>query len=255
MQRQTEGQQMAATVETVEVAGKAVPVQRVSATVKWYTPCPQPNGLQATEEGMWVIDQKDHPLMAMLLDWDTGKEIRSFPTETNHSSGITWTGEHIWVASTYPPTMLFEYDKDGNELRRLPTPGATEKAGGHGLEWIDGKLWVTVPPSATTYQIDPKDGKVLKQFPAPGKRPHGVGWDGKYLWVAETSLRSITAYTPDGDPVRVLQMEEGPVEGPAPHGMTYWKGQPNGSTSTNGQLWYCDADTRAVCTIDIPDTP
>jgi hypothetical protein len=67
--------------------------------------------------------------------------------------------------------------------------------------------------------------------------------DGKHLGVAETSLRSITAYTLDGEPVRVLQMEEGPVEGPAPHGMTYWK----------GQLWYCDADTRAVCTIDIPD--
>jgi hypothetical protein len=37
-------------------------------------------------------------------------------------------------------------------------------------------------------------------------------------------------------------MEPGPAEGPDPHGMTYWK----------GQLWYCDAGTRAVCTIDVP---
>src|SRR5437867_458868 len=146
--------------------------ERVTAQVRWYTPCPQPNGLQAVEEGMWVIDQKDHPLRALLLDWQDGHELRSFPTETNHSSGITWDGEHVWVASTYPPIELFEYSVNGKELRRLPTPGATERNGAHGLEWIDGKLWVTVPPSATTYQLDPRDGRVLKQFPAPGKRPH-----------------------------------------------------------------------------------
>jgi hypothetical protein len=220
----------------------AIPSQTVSATFRWHTPCPQPNGLQAVDEGMWVIDQKDHPLMAMLLDWKTGKEIRSFPTETNHSSGITWTGEHIWIASTYPPIMLFEYTAGGKELRRLPTPGANEKSGAHGLEWIEGKLWVTVPPSATTYQLDPKDGRVLKQFPAPGNRPHGVGWDGTHLWVCETSKRTITAYTLDGTPVRELALGPGPVEGPEPHGMTYWK----------GELWYCDAATRAVCTIRIP---
>ncbi|CAA9273975.1 MAG: hypothetical protein AVDCRST_MAG77-3417 [uncultured Chloroflexi bacterium] len=229
-------------------------VVKVTAQLRWYTPCPQPNGLQATEEGMWVIDQQDHPLMAMLLDWETGKEIRSFPTETNHSSGITVAPNgNIWVASTYPPTMLFEYAPDGTELRRLPTPGATEKAGGHGLEWIDGKLWVTVPPSATTYQVDPQDGRILKQFPAPGKRPHGVGWDGKHLWVTETSMRTFTAYTLDGEVARVLELEAGPAEGPEPHGMTYWKGQSSGSTGTRGQLWYCDAATRAVCTVDIPE--
>ena len=218
-----------------------IPTQRVTAAVRWYTPCPQPNGLQAVDEGVWVIDQKDHPLMAMLLDWESGKIIRQFPTDTNHSSGITWDGQHIWVASTFPPIQLFEYSADGKELRRLPTPGANEKSGAHGLEWIDGTLWVTVPPSATTYQLDPTDGRVLKQFPAPGSRPHGIAWDGAHLWVAETTKRSITAYTLEGDPVRVLELEPGPVEGPSPHGMTYYR----------GQLWYCDADTRAMCTIDL----
>lgn len=218
-----------------------IATQKVSARVRWYTPCPQPNGLQATAEGIWVIDQKDHPLRALLLDWKDGHELESFPTETNHSSGITWDGEHVWIASTYPPIELFVYTRDGKEVRRLPTPGANEKSGAHGLEWIDGKLWVTVPPSATTYQLDPAEGRVLKQFPAPGKRPHGIGWDGELLWVAETTLRTITGYTLDGESRRVLELEPGPAEGPAPHGMTYWQ----------GQLWYCDADTRAVCTIDV----
>jgi len=232
----------------------AVPTQRVSATFRWNTPGPQPNGIQATEEGVWVIDQKD--LKVYLLDWKDGHTLHSFDTETNHSSGITLepTGE-IWVSSTYPPIDLFRFSRDGKVLRRLDTPGKNEKSGAHGLEWIDGKLWVTVPPSATTYQLDPETGKVLKHFPAPGKRPHGVGWDGNLLWVAETGKRTITAYTLEGQAVRILELEAGPKEGPDPHGMTYWKGEPNQSTSTHGQLWYCDADTRAVCTIDIPDAP
>ena len=235
----------------------AIPTQQVSATVRWYTPCPQPNGLQATDEGVWVIDQKDHPLMAMLLDWETGKILHQFPTETNHSSGIAVeigphgrgsTGDKdnakdgaIWIASTYPPIELFRYSRDGKVTRRLDTPGRTDKNGAHGLEWIEGRLWVTVPPSATTYQLDPNTGAVLKQFPAPGSRPHGVAWDGTHLWVAETTKRTITAYTLDGAPVRELALTPGPKEGPDPHGMTYYR----------GNLWYCDAATRAMCTIPL----
>lgn len=223
------------------MATKTASAERVTARLRWYTPGPQPNGLQATPEGMWVIDQKD--LKVYLLDWRDGRELHSFPTQTNHSSGITWDGEALWVASTFPPIELFRISRDGRELRRLPTPGASEKSGAHGLEWIDGKLWVTVPPAATTYQLDPADGRVLKQFPAPGSRPHGIAWDGRHLWVAETSKRTITAYTLDGEAVRVLELEDGPAEGPDPHGMTYFE----------GELWYCDAETRAVCTIAVPE--
>jgi sugar lactone lactonase YvrE len=214
--------------------------EKVMATLRWHTPCPQPNGLQAVDEGVWVIDQKD--LRCYLLAWDDGRILRDFPTGTNHSSGITWDGEALWVASTFPPIELFRYAPDGRELDRLPTPGANERSGAHGLEWIEGKLWVTVPPSATTYQLDPSDGRVLKQFPAPGNRPHGLAWDGRLLWVAETTKRSLTAYTLDGQVARVLELAAGPAEGPDPHGLTYH----------NGELWYCDAATRAMCTVEIP---
>jgi len=183
-----------------------------------------------------VIDQDD--LHVYLLDWRDGGVIKQFPTTTHHSSGITWDGEALWVASTFPPIELFRYAPDGTELARLPTPGASEKSGAHGLEWIDGKLWVTVPPSATTYQLDPADGRILRQFPAPGNRPHGLAWDGQILWVAETAQRTITGYDLDGTVRRVLAVAEGQ---PDPHGLTYHQ----------GHLWYCDADTRLVATIPL----
>lgn len=215
-------------------------IERVQATPRWKTPGPQPNGLQAVPEGLWVIDQDD--LFVYLLDWADGSIIKKFPTETYHSSGITWDGEAIWVASTFTPIELFRYATDGTELKRLPTPGASERSGAHGMEWIDGKLWVTVPPSATTYQLDPEDGRILRQFPAPGNRPHGLAWDGETLWVAETTHRTITGYDLEGNVRRVLALEEGqPAEGPDPHGMTYYQ----------GQLWFCDAETRLVASIQL----
>ncbi len=216
-----------------------VTTERVRGQARWHTPGPQPNGLQAVAEGVWVIDQ--HDLHVSLLDWRDGRELHRFPTATNHSSGIGWDGEAVWVASTFPPIALFRYALDGTELARLPTPGASERSGAHGLEWIDGKLWVTVPPAATTYQLDPADGRVLRQFPAPGGRPHGLAWDGELLWVAETTLRTITGYTLDGEIRRVLELEPGPPEGPNPHGLTFH----------DGALWYCDADTRLVATIPL----
>ena len=213
--------------------------ERVRGQGRWQTPGPQPNGLQAVEEGLWVIDQ--HDLRVSLLDWSDGRTLRTFPTATNHSSGIGWDGEALWVASTFEPIALFRYAPDGTELGRLPTPGASAASGAHGIEWIDGTLWVAVPPAATIYGLDPADGRVLAQFPAPGGRPHGLAWDGTTLWVAETTLRTITGYGLDGTVRRVLALEPGPAEGPNPHGLTYHE----------GELWYCDADTRLVATIPL----
>src|SRR4029078_2384084 len=76
-------------------------IERVQETPRWKTPGPQPNGLQAVPEGMWGIDQEE--LFVSLLDWQDGRVLKKFPTETYHSSGITWDGEAIWVASTFTP--------------------------------------------------------------------------------------------------------------------------------------------------------
>lgn len=212
-------------------------IEWVHGEPRWETPGPQPNGLQASERGLWVIDQDD--LHVYLLDWESGNTISKFPTATHHSSGITADGEALWISSTFTPIELFRYSTDGQVLQTLPTPGASEQSGAHGLEWIDNTLWVTVPPAATTYQLDPQDGAIIQQFAAPGTRPHGLAWDGTLLWVAETNDRTITGYTLTGQIQRILALEAGPAAGPNPHGLTFWQ----------GQLWYCDADTRLVCTI------
>ena len=65
----------------------------------WTTPGPRPNGLQASEDGLWVIDAENSHLYK--LDYATGDVMVDVPTETYKSSGLTLGDGEVWVASTH----------------------------------------------------------------------------------------------------------------------------------------------------------
>jgi streptogramin lyase len=198
------------------------------------TPGPQPNGMQATAEGLWILDQGTNEVHLVSYG---GEVLRRLATASDRGSGITDDGENLWLASTYSREILKVDRETGATLAAFPTPGAGA-TGAHGLEWREGALWMAVPPAATLYQVDPADGLAVRRaFPAPGNRPHGIAWDGDRLWCAETSHRTLYLLDPrDG---AVADGIEIPTAYPEPHGMTFW----------DGALWYCDATTRAVCRI------
>ena len=69
----------------------------IQVEVTFKAPGPHPNGLQATEDGLWILDQDTKK--ADLVSYD-GQLIRSLDTETDKGSGITVAGSHLWIAST-----------------------------------------------------------------------------------------------------------------------------------------------------------
>jgi streptogramin lyase len=199
-------------------------------------PGPQPNGMQATPDGIWFLDQGNNQVSLVSYE---GRVLKTYETTSDRGSGITDTGEVLWVASTYSREILKLDRSDGSRLATFDTPGAAA-TGAHGLEWRDNKLWMAVPPSSTIYQVDPEDQfRVLHSIPAPGGRPHGIAWEGDDLWCVETSHRAIYCLNPrDGS---VKQKIEIPAPHPEPHGMTRW----------DGCFWYCDATTRAVSRLSL----
>lgn len=208
-----------------------------SPEIRFEAPGPHPNGMQATAEGLWVLDQADNRLHLMSYD---GVILRDLATDADRGSGVTHTGDALWIASTYNCQLMRIDPQTGTTLAAYPSPGA-DKTGSHGLEWRDGKLWVATPPSATVYQVDPDDGcRVLRSFAAPGNRPHGIAWHGNDLWLVETNHRAIYLMATDTGAIK-LKLEL-PADAPEPHGMTVW----------DGAFWYCDADTRVICTVPIP---
>jgi streptogramin lyase len=204
----------------------------------YLTPGPHPNGLQATAQGLWCLDQQTNRLQ--MVDYDSGEVLIDLATESDRGSGITDDGENLWIASTYNCKILKLDRHTGTTVGLYESPGAA-KTGAHGLEWRDGKLWVANPPSATIYQLDPADEcKIIKNFPAPGNRPHGLGWRGDELWCVETNHRAIYCFDTGNGAIRFkLQL---PDEAPEPHGMTIWQ----------NDFLYCDAETHVMCRLPVP---
>ena len=114
---------------------------------RFESPGPQPNGLQATPDGLWCIDQVD--LKIYRQDWETGEVLFEALTDTEHSSGITLGGGYLWVASTFELKIAKLDAATGETVDKYDSPGTgvisfregaegAQVTGSHGLEWRDG---------------------------------------------------------------------------------------------------------------------
>ena len=212
---------------------------------RWVTPGPQPNGLQAASDGLWLIDQADNHLYK--LAYEDGSTIARHATETDRSSGVTEGGGHVWVASTYN-ARLYKLGYDGRTVEHFDTPGKgivqfgpprTHVTGAHGIEWVDDEnMWVAVPPARKIYLMDPTTMRVKRSIPTPGARPHGIFLHEGELWCADTAMRKVHRLDPGSGAV----LSEMDVPDPEVHGMTLHE----------GHIWFCCAVTRRVCTIALP---
>ena len=209
-------------------------------------PGPQPNGLQAADDGLWVIDQTDNHLYK--LSYDDGSVLEKLPTETEHSSGVTLGGGNIWVASTFG-AELFKCAADGSTVARYDTPGKgvvafgnrenTRVTGAHGMEWVDDRnMWVAVPPAQRVYLMDPRTMTVKRSIPTPGVRPHGLFMHEGSMWLGDTQDGKLHKLDPDSGEV----LAEIDVPAPEVHGVTLH----------DGDIWFCCAVTRRVCSLPLP---
>lgn len=252
--------------------------------IAFKSPGPQPNGLQATNDGLWVMDQGPGN-RASLVTWE-GKVLRDFETETDKSSGITFDGEALWIGSTYSREIVRCDARTGKALERHFTPGA-------------GVIYKMVgdPPARSS----PVPEKMRQPRPveraanvaarpavvggfqqgelvgsrAAGTGAHGQEWrDGK-LWFAVPPSREVYRI----DPKSWVVEKKFPTAGNRPHGIG-WEGRylwvtdsnwnaffkhdpetgeiiekiqlhgndplPHGMTIWNGWMWYCD-DVGLVC--------
>ncbi|MDQ3809593.1 MAG: hypothetical protein M3336_04815 [Chloroflexota bacterium] len=213
---------------------------QVDPCIRWQTPGQQPNGLQASADGLWVIDQID-PNEIFLLSYEDGRELARIPTRALHSSGITIDpAGNIWVGSTFGYEVVCFERSSGRELVAYPTPPYDRSGGAHGCEWRDGKLWFNVPVTGRIFAMDPGSGQIVHSIPCYGNRAHGIAWDpyDASLWSVDTNRRVIYKLNPFSGAI----LGAVGCSGPEPHGMTVWQ----------GEFWLCDAESRQVFTFPVP---
>jgi len=221
--------------------------KRVHAVEAFPIPCEAPNGMQWTDEGLWVIDQIFDD--AYLLD-ESGRILRKFRTVTENSSGVTVGGGYLWTASngttavrpfrptdTHKSAVLKLNIETGELIRRFPTPD-----GGyiHGIEWNKGLMWITAFNPQSLILVDPEGFRVVRKFPVRMDRPHGLAMEGDGIWCAHTTDKVILKYRAEtGEVIDRVDLSK---EGPAPHGLSI----------KDGELWCCDIDrTRGIYRIVI----
>ena len=218
--------------------------------------CRQPNDLQFTAEGLWVLDQVDQPgNKVFLVKPATGEIIRELMTDSIHGSGITYGNGALWITSTkmadpkLPPVTLKVDPNTGRTLKSWRTPGSgfygrmnpdtDTPSGGHGVKWIDGKYWMAVPAAGRIFLMEPETGAIVRSIAAPGSTPrtHGLALDNGTLWCINSDDRAIYKLDPqDGDIAAKIQLSR---DDPEPHGL---------DVDGSGVLWYCDAGrTSLIC--------
>jgi hypothetical protein len=214
-----------------------------------------PNGIQGTDEGLWIVDRVTD--FAFLLT-EEGDLVRCIPTWSEVSSGITHGGGALWVSDNGPTTFrpprptdrrqagVLKIDPaDGAKLAEFDLPGSQPGQGGtHGLEWAEGTLWIQMLRSQTLAQVNPEDFAIQHTIPLLHSRAHGMVWRNGHLWCIYTNDRIIVQQDPlDGHAVDAIPV---PAPHPEPHGLTWWR----------GSFWYCSdplhggsTDAGAVCRI------
>lgn len=206
----------------------------------WVAPF-RPNGLQAAEDGLWVMAQSGGDLTdthVYKLSYDDGSVLQKIPTRLEHAGGITEGGGYLWITWGYDVTKI---DLEGNEIATYLTP---DGRGAHGVEWVDDRnMWMVSPGTFRVNLMDPTAMTVKRSIPFPvGKKGHGMfALDGS-IWqgVTRKDLGGGEIYQLDARDGRVLNRID--VAEPEIHGMTHH----------DGLIWFCCAKSHRVCTIPLP---
>jgi len=215
-------------------------------------PAVRPNGLQATTDGLWIIDQEAGNKV-LLVSYDHGSVLRSFETETDRSSGLTYENGSLWIGSTYSREIVQCDAKTGKTISRHFTPGAgviykmvgdpparssplAKKRPDEGQKKASGE--------SQAKNLDPsrvggfQAGQLLGSR-ALGTGAHGQEWrDGK-LWMAVPPSRMVYRL----DPKDWIVEKSFPTAGNRPHGIG-WEDR---------HLWVADSNLNAFFKHD-PDT-
>ena len=85
------------------------------------TPGPHPNGLQASADGLWIIDQGDAQAYRVRLE--DGEVLQTLQTGADRASGIACGDGYLWIASTYSGELLKVDPRDGSTVSMFCSPG------------------------------------------------------------------------------------------------------------------------------------
>jgi hypothetical protein len=238
--------------------------RRVRTTLLYKSPEGFPNGLAASPEGLWIGEQKgpdavDKSEKAMLVDWKTGKLLRTVVTQSRNTSGMAYGDGYIWMGANADPQGFFQTDMDSRTIshRQIPLGQPDNGSGTHGAFYHEGKVWIVANRLRGILRVDAKTWQPEFMIPFRDTRWHDAAWDNGAIWMVTGTSNIIPQNQPglakyDAATGRLLEtavFEPGSCD---PHGLEIH----------NGVFYTCDAGiapgfidsgsptSRYICRID-----
>ena len=218
-----------------------------------------PNGIQLTDDGLWIADQVTDRCALMDISevddtYGVTKLIKEIPSESSNTSGLTYGEGLLWFAANGPGgrwrteratdaphgDVLGVDPKTGKTKRRENIPG---ESGTHGIEYDSfepGTLWIQELKAQKAHQVKVADWSILKTVELPYERGHGMIRVEDGLWGTHTGRRLIIKL--DVDTSEEMDRIEVPDPHPEPHGL---------SKLTDDTWVYCDAASGWVTKIEL----
>lgn len=218
------------------------------------SPYAQPNGMQMTDEGLWVADQVTD--RCALVETENinryGKTLvlRELDTESSNTSGMAYGDGALWLAANgpgakyrpardadFPSGATVKVDpQTGKTLAHWPMP---HEGGTHGIEFDNyeaGTMWLATGKNMSQVKMD--DRSVIRAVEMPYGRSHGVVRVEDGLWIAFTNDLCLIKF--DIDSNDEMERIDIPECHPAPHGVSIHP----------GGFIYCDSSTGWIGLIE-----
>ena len=215
-----------------------------------------PNGLQVTDDGLWIVDQLTDRMVLVEIaepnEYGVTKILHEIPTESSTTSGVSYGEDSLWLSANGPgehwrparPTDA----RTGEILRVDPQTGATISrclvpggGGTHGLEYDrydPGTIWLSTLHDRTLTKVYTNDWSIKHVIPLPHDGGHGIVRVEDGLWMVFKQSRVICKL--DVNDGHVLDQIDIGAEYPEPHGLT----------SLGEDLLYCDATSGWIVRVE-----
>ncbi len=116
-----------------------------------------------------------------------GQVVKSFPLQQRFATGLTFDGQHLWLADYHEDKLVQIDPASGKILKKVPSPGFWPA----GLAWDGDYLWNIDAKQKKIFQVDPIDGHVRRVIDSPTDFPGGLTWDGHTLWLSDSKQHKI----------------------------------------------------------------
>jgi len=145
-----------------------------------------------------------------------GDGVSDFQAPGQCPTGLTFDGEHLWLADRLSDS-LYALDPSSGEVKRaIPAPGYIPL----GLAWDGEFLWCIDGEEKLIHCLNVGSGLTVRTIYSPTEHPQGLAWDGEYLWLTDERDDIIVKFSTDDG----TTITEFPSPAGSPQGLT-WDGK------------------------------